>query len=164
MDSDNNGKIGLNYELLVEDSLRLVVRSALRIVEEAGLPGDTHFYITFNTQYPGVEMADALRKDHPETITIVIQHQYADLEVEDDRFHITLFFGGKPSAMTIPFAAVTNFNDPSVGFGLQFGVIDSDDEDDATEEGEVIAAGVEPETPPTSADVVQLDSFRKTPS
>ena len=120
MTDNGNDFTGLNYDLLVEDTLRLVVRSALKITEQSGLIGETHFYISFQTGYPGVEMDDALRAQHPETITIVIQHQFADLVVEDDRFSITLFFGGKPSMMTIPYDAMTQFKDPSVGFELYF--------------------------------------------
>ena len=157
---------GLNYELLVEDSLRLVVRSALRITEQTGLPGETHFYISFLTGFPGVEMEERLRAQHPDTITIVIQHQFTDLVVEDDKFSITLFFGGKPAMMTVPFAAVTSFNDPSVGFGLQFGT--GDDEGLDNEEQLDGEAGADDfpssEAPSESAEVVSLDSFRKTPS
>ena len=146
----------------------MVVRAALTIVERAGLPGDTHFYISFNTQHPGVKMEESLLRDHPDTITIVIQYQYADLFVDDDKFSITLFFGGKPSPMIVPFDAVTNFNDPSVGFGLQFGVIDHVEGDDIgeddIEEGDVITAAVKPGGEQETADVVQLDSFRKNPS
>ena len=163
MDSDDGQKMGLNYELLVEDSLRMVVRAALTIVERAGLPGDTHFYISFRTKEPGVEMEESLLRDHPDTITIVIQHQYADLVVEDDRFSITLFFGGKPSPMVVPFDAVTNFNDPSVGFGLQFGVTEHDDGGEI-EEGDKILAEADCLKEQETADVVQLDSFRKNPS
>ena len=79
--TDGNDFTGLNYDLLVEDTLRLVVRSALKITEQSGLIGETHFYISFQTGYPGVEMDDTLRAQHPETITIVIQHQVADLVV-----------------------------------------------------------------------------------
>ena len=121
---------GLNYELLVEDLLRLVVRAALQITELSGLPGETHFYIAFKTDFEGVEIDDALRAQHPDTITIVLQHQFADLEVRDDSFSVTLFFGGKPSTMKVPFAAVTSFNDPSVGFGLQFGAGEDGEDDD----------------------------------
>ena len=130
MTNDDNTQTGLNYELLVEDALRSVVRSSLRIVENIGLPGETHFYISFETSYDGVELDESLRAKHPEQMTIVIQHQYVDLQVSDDYFSITLFFGGKPSPMVIPFQAVTSFNDPSVGFGLQFGMLDKDDDDD----------------------------------
>ena len=163
MNDDNDQQIGLNYELLVEDALRNVVRASLIIVERAGLPGDTHFYISFATNYPGVQISDELLSEHPENITIVIQHQYENLSVEEDRFEITLFFGGRASPMIVPFAAVTSFNDPSVGFGLQFGINESDLE--ALE----AQADVSDDTAPisgeqASADVVSLDSFRKNPS
>ena len=128
MTNDDTSQTGLNYELLVEDALRSVVRSSLRIVENIGLPGETHFYISFTTTYDGVELDESLRVEHPEQMTIVIQHQYANLKVSDDHFSITLFFGGKPSPMNIPFQAVTSFNDPSVGFGLQFGMLDDEDD------------------------------------
>ena len=124
---------GLNYELLVEDALRSVVRTSLSIVEKVGLPGETHFYISFSTTHPGVEISDDLRTKHPENLTIVLQHQFGDLSVGSEEFSITLFFAGKPSPMVIPFQSITSFNDPSVGFGLQFGTEDEDDnEDDRT--------------------------------
>ena len=155
---------GLNYELLVEDCLRLVVRSALRITEQTGLPGETHFYIAFSTTHPGVEMDDSLRAQHPDSITIVLQHQFADLVVTDTEFTVTLFFGGKPSTMTVPFEAVTSFNDPSVGFGLQFGTGD-EIEDDGDTEGERDSETPADQQPSNeTAEVVSLDSFRKSPS
>lgn len=167
MNDDGQEFAGLNYELLVEDSLRMVVRAALQITEISGLPGETHFYIAFKTGYPGVIMDDALRAQHPDTITIVLQHQFADLVVTDDSFDVTLFFGGQPSTMTVPFAAITSFNDPSVGFGLQFGADDDPDEDS---EADNVEDGGEPMSEPDaedaggSAEVVSLDSFRKNPS
>ena len=121
---------GLNYELLVEDALRSVVRNSLNIVQKVGLPGDTHFYISFLTTHPRVEISGDLRTKHPENMTIVLQHQFADLSVGDDRFSITLFFAGKSSPMVIPFQSITSFNDPSVGFGLQFGAADEDGGED----------------------------------
>ena len=168
---NDNGQefTGLNYEMLVEDSLRMVVRSALRITEMSGLPGETHFYIGFRTDFAGVIMDDRLRADHPETITIVVQHQFAALHVEDDQFTITLFFGGRPSTMTVPFAAITSFNDPSVGFGLQFEMPEDEDEQEAESAAENSESGANSamtsKTEQTeSAEVVSLDSFRKTPS
>ena len=121
---------GLNYELLVEDALRSVVRTSLSIVEKVGLPGETHFYISFSTTHPGVEISDDLRAKHPENMTIVLQHQFADLSVGSKKFSITLFFAGKPSPMVIPFQSITSFNDPSVGFGLQFDKADESCDDD----------------------------------
>ncbi|MFZ9134876.1 MAG: ClpXP protease specificity-enhancing factor SspB, partial [Candidatus Puniceispirillaceae bacterium] len=107
MTDNDTLQTGLNYELLVEDALRSVVRSSLRIVEKVGLPGETHFYISFLTNYTGVEIDDHLRVKHPETMTIVLQHQFADLVVGETEFAVTLFFGGKASPMIIPFEAVT---------------------------------------------------------
>ena len=167
MDDDGQEFTGLNYELLVEDSLRMVVRAALQIAEISGLPGETHFYIAFKTGHPGVTMDEALRAQHPDTITIVLQHQFADLNVADDSFTVTLFFSGKPSIMTVPFAAVTSFNDPSVGFGLQFGGDDETDEALETDDETTIDAPADDtviKETGGSAEVVSLDSFRKTPS
>ena len=179
MTNDDNSQTGLNYELLVEDALRSVVRSSLRIVENIGLPGETHFYISFTTTYDGVELDESLRVEHPEQMTIVIQHQYANLKVSDDHFSITLFFGGKPSPMIIPFQAITSFNDPSIGFGLQFGMLDDGDEDglsagdadsaavtkfnDSDVSSENGGKNIEPDDEKT-AEVVSLDTFRKGPT
>ena len=166
MTDNGNDFTSLNYDLLVEDTLRLVVRSALKITEQSGLIGETHFYISFQTSYPGVEMDDALREQHPETITIVIQHQFADLVVENDRFSIALFFGGKPSMMTIPYDAMTQFKDPSVGFELYFSnklsKADARPDDDAPEAA--TADGPVDGMPAETAEVVSLDSFRNWPS
>ena len=192
MTDNDTLQTGLNYELLVEDALRSVVRSSLRIVEKVGLPGETHFYISFLTNYTGVEIDDHLRVKHPETMTIVLQHQFADLVVGETEFAVTLFFGGKASPMIIPFEAVTSFNDPSVGFGLQFGMADDDDhdDDDSADHGSNAGPDISQkdgdfngdndhsdksqsgDQPPrnsdngsgNSADVVSLDTFRKRPT
>ena len=183
MTDDDDSQTGLNYELLVEDALRSVVRSSLRIVENIGLPGETHFYISFTTNYEGVELDDSLRAKHPEQMTIVIQHQYAELQVSEDHFSITLFFGGKPSPMIIPFHAVTSFNDPSVGFGLQFGMLGDEDEEDNSLDDAVSTMAVKSHDAESSgkdaskaadkdempadektAEVVSLDTFRKRPT
>ena len=156
---------GLNYELLVEDALRSVVRSSLSIVQKVGLPGETHFYIGFSTTHKGVEIDDHLRAKHPENMTIVLQHQFADLIVAEDEFSVTLFFGGKPSPMIIPFEAVTSFNDPSVGFGLQFGIANDEDEhDDDIPQSDDQPAQSNDNAFGNSADVVSLDTFRKRPT
>ena len=101
-------------------------------------------------------------------MTIVLQHQFADLIVGEDEFSVTLFFGGKPSPMTIPFEAVTSFNDPSVGFGLQFGIADDDDSDD-DDHDDIAPSDDQPtqsndDATGNSADVVSLDTFRKRPT
>ncbi len=124
---DDKGDAGsINYELLVEDSLRTVVKGALAIVEHAGLPGDSHFYITFRTTSDGVQMSDTLKAANPEEMTIVLQHQFWDLAVNETHFSVTLSFSGVHHNLNIPFSAVTHFTDPSVGFSLQFSHTDEE--------------------------------------
>ena len=118
--SDSDQTSSINYELLVEDSLRTVVRGALAIVQEYGLPGESHFYITFRTQADGVQLDDTLKEGNPQEMTIVLQHQFWDLSVEENEFSVGLSFSGVQYQLVIPFSAVTHFTDPSVGFGLQF--------------------------------------------
>ncbi|MDD9991299.1 MAG: ClpXP protease specificity-enhancing factor SspB [Rhodospirillales bacterium] len=112
----------IGYNTLVEDGLRSVVREALRRVAEEGWPGTHHAYITFKTEAPGVEVPDFLHSRYPDELTIVLQHQFWDLEVEDDFFAVTLSFNKVGQRIVVPFAALTSYADPSVKFGLQFGV------------------------------------------
>lgn len=110
----------IDYGRLVEQALRQVVRDALSFVAEHGLPGRHHIYITFRSDHPDVELEDSLRARYPTEMTIVLQYEFWGLEVGDDRFSVTLSFGGAPQRLTVPFEAVTVFADPSVEFGLQF--------------------------------------------
>ena len=121
---DTEPKAAINYELLVEDALRTVVRGSLALVEHEGLPGDSHFYITFQTTADGVQMSEPLKAANPQEMTIVLQHQFWDLNVSETHFSVTLSFSGVHHNLNIPFSAVTHFNDPSVGFGLQFSSAD----------------------------------------
>lgn len=121
---DTEPKAAINYELLVEDALRTVVRGSLALVEHEGLPGDSHFYITFQTTADGVQMSETLKAANPQEMTIVLQHQFWDLNVSESHFSVTLSFSGVHHNLNIPFSAVTHFNDPSVGFGLQFSTAD----------------------------------------
>lgn len=124
----------LEYDRLVEKALRTVVRDALQLVAEEGLPGNHHFYITFATTHPGVTLADRLRERYPDEMTIVLQHQFSHLAVSDEGFGVTLSFSGIAEHLEIPFAAVTAFADPSVQFGLQFRRGDHEDGEDVPEE------------------------------
>jgi hypothetical protein len=109
------------YDEIVQEALRDVVGRVLREVEQSGgLPGDHHFYITFNTRMPGVSIPKHLAERFPEEMTIVIQHRFWDLKVEDDAFSVGLSFGGVPATLTVPFAAVSDFVDPAVDFSLKF--------------------------------------------
>jgi len=110
----------LRYDKMVEAALRGVVREALARTAANGLPGAHHFYITFKTEFPGVEMPASLRAKHPEDMTVVLEHQFWDLDVEEERFGVTLSFSGRPERLVIPFEAILSFADPAVKFGLQF--------------------------------------------
>jgi hypothetical protein len=112
----------LSYERMVEDALRGVLRQALKITAAQGLPGAHHFYITFDTTAPDVQIAASLKALHPNEMTIVLQHQFWDLQVHEEHFEITLSFNGVSQRLSVPFAAVTAFADPHAKFGLQFHV------------------------------------------
>lgn len=111
----------MNYEQMTQLALRGVVRDSIRrVIREDGLPGAHHFYITFLTRYPDVEIDESLAKKYPEEITIVLEHQFWDLQAHADEFEVTLKFGGIPKYLKVPYHAITRFHDPSVGFALQF--------------------------------------------
>ena len=112
------------YDEYVQDALRSVVINLLHRVEKEGILGNHNFYITFNTQYKGVVMPDYLCEKYPDEITIVLQYQFWNLKVYDDRFSISLSFNGKKEDLTVPFKSISSFVDPYVKFGLQF-VIDN---------------------------------------
>jgi hypothetical protein len=111
----------MNYGAMMEDAMRSVVRRALAEAAENGMPGEHHFYVTFRTTADGVDIPEFLLAQFPEEMTIVLQHQYWDLEVSEDRFTVMLSFNNNPAQLNIPFSAVAGFVDPSVKFGLQFG-------------------------------------------
>lgn len=110
----------IHYPQLIDQAMRDMVRDVLRRCSASGLPGDHHFYVSLSTTHPGVRMSEQLRARYPKEITIVLQHQFWDFQVEDQRFQVTLSFGGVPEKIVVPFAAMTAFADPSVKFGLQF--------------------------------------------
>jgi hypothetical protein len=110
----------INYDELIEKSLRNVVYLALKIVEEQGLPGESHFYISFKTDFPGTIISQNLKVQYPETMTIVLQNQFSNLVVRHNSFSVDLSFGGIEQTITIPFDAITYFADPSAKFGLSF--------------------------------------------
>lgn len=114
----------LPYDKMVENALRGVVRQALASVASQGLPGNHHFYLTFRTTHPGVEIADRLHAQYPQDMTIVLQHQFWGLEVADDHFVVHLMFSEIPERLKVPYGALVSFVDPSVKFGLQFQAAD----------------------------------------
>lgn len=110
----------IRYDLLAQDALRGVVKKVLADVAAKGLPGEHHFFIEFDTRADGVKISDRLRGKYPEAMTIVLQHQFWDLAVHDDHFVVGVSFNGTPERLSVPYAAVKGFFDPSVQFGLQF--------------------------------------------
>ena len=110
----------IRYDLLTQTALRGVVRTVLADVAKKGLPGEHHFKITFVTTAPGVRLSERMRAQYPQTMTIILQHQFWDLTVRDEAFDVGLSFGGIPERLTVPFEAVTAFFDPAAQFGFQF--------------------------------------------
>ena len=145
----------INYDKLIEKSLKHVVVEALKIAERQGLPGENHFYITFKTTHPQVSMSEGLKNQYPNEMTIVIQHQYSNLVVANNYFSIDLSFNGIPQTLTIPYEAITYFGDPYAKFGLSFSFY---------ENGDVHALDdIEPEKKVSgeTAQIISFDSFRK---
>ncbi len=155
------------YGRLMHHAMRGLIQTVLTDVSERGLPGDHHFFITFDTTQDGVAIADWLRDRYPEEMTIVIQHWYDGLEVDDDGFSITLNFGDSPEPLRVPFDSILTFVDPSVEFGLRFESTDAPDdgpEDEPPSPGDDVSDDEEAEVPPPAthdAEVVSLDRFRK---
>ena len=159
----------LCYDVWIEEALRRVIERALTLATEHGLPGDHHFYITFKTGDDGVEIPSYLRAEHPDEMTIVIQHQFENLIVDAEGFGVTLRFNSKPEQLVIPYATITSFADPSVNFGLQLKTISMDDEDlpklSGDEEGDYYEAIEEQSVTDDNnqtktGEVIALDAFR----
>lgn len=110
----------IDYQSIIQDALRGVVRRVLTQVVEHGLPGEHHFYIGFRTRHPGVEVPRFLRDQYPEEMTIILQHQFWELEVDEEAFSVALSFGGSRQRLRVPFAALTAFADPEAQFALRF--------------------------------------------
>lgn len=167
----------IDYGNLMHNAMRGLIRQVLENVRKDGLPGDHHFFITFDTMHPDVELADWLSDRYPEEMTVVIQHWFDNLEVNEDSFSITLNFGDSPEPLFIPYDAIRTFVDPSVEFGLRFETQETDedaleDEDDldpvASDVSEFSAAPVKAsqdetsdDSAPKEAEIVSLDQFRK---
>jgi hypothetical protein len=166
----------IRYDILAQAALRGVVRTVLNDAAKKGLPGEHHFKITFNPAAPGVRLSERMRTQYPEAMTIILQHQFWDLDVTDEAFEVGLSFGGIPERLTVPFDAVTAFYDPAVQFGFQFETVETQTGDATTtvqpsEQTKIDAlpapaATTEPERPKTAdtgsgGEVVRLDRFRK---
>lgn len=163
----------IRYDVLAREAMRGVLRQVLTDAARQGLPGDHHFYITFLTKAEGVKISPRLMAQYPEEMTVILQHQFWDLVVTEDRFEVGLSFGGVPERLTVPFAAIKSFLDPSVQFGLQFEAGDAaapanekapavtDTASAAPSEAAEAETGGDAEKKPEGAEVVRLDRFRK---
>jgi uncharacterized protein len=181
----------IRYDILASEALRGIIRTVLQRVQKRGLPGDHHFYISFDTRAEGVRLSPRMREQYPQDMTIVLQHQFWDLAVTEDAFEVGLAFGGITERLGIPFAAITAFSDPSVQFGLQFAqMAEGETEPERSDAGSAAGAKARPpaehkttsampavapaaanrdQTPPdddpdkpnAGGEVVRLDRFRK---
>jgi len=155
----------LDYGSLMHRAMRGLIFNVLEQVRDHGLPGNHHFFITFDTTHADVQLADWLKDRYPEEMTVVIQHWFDNLEVREDGFSITLNFGDQPEPIQIPFDAIQTFVDPSVEFGLRFENQDMDeieDEPEADETGpSAEATEASDEEHRQEAEVVSLDQFRR---
>lgn len=145
----------INYDKLIEKALKQVVVDALKIAELQGLPGENHFYITFKTDHPETTVPKDLKIQYPESMTIVLQHQYSNLIVNNDSFSVELSFGGHLQTLIIPFDAITYFADPYAKFGLSFSFYENGDVHSLDD--------IEPEKKVSgeTAQIISFDSFRK---
>ena len=163
----------IRYDVLARDALRGVLRRVLTDAAEHGLPGDHHFFITFLSTADGVKLSPRLLAQYPQEMTVILQHQFWDLVVTEDRFEVGLSFGGIPERLVVPFHSIKSFFDPSVQFGLQFEAADAAAEAPAGKLPAVPSPAALPTAAPAAenqdeaakpgegAEVVRLDRFRK---
>ena len=166
----------IRYDVLARDALRGVLRKVLTDAASQGLPGEHHFFITFVSKAEGVKLSSRLLAQYPEEMTIILQHQFWDLTVLEDRFEVGLSFGGIPERLIVPFNSIKSFLDPSVKFGLQFETSDVAEVSPETLPAAPAPSAVAVPTPatepaesteelaapnPGGAEVVRLDRFRK---
>ncbi len=148
----------INYTQLMHEAMRGLLARVLRGVAKGGLPGKHYFFITFNTGSEGVDIPDWLVERYPDEMTIVLQEWFANLNVTDEGFSVTLNFGNEEVPMSIPFDAIRKFIDPSVEFGLKF---EAPQEPDSDDESPMVEIDPDADAEPPDGEVVSLDQFRK---
>ena len=152
----------IDYGKLMHRAMRGLIQEVLTDVRDNGLPGAHHFFITFDTTHPDVQIADWLHDRYPSEMTVVMQHWFDDLEVTDEGFSVTLNFGDTPEHLYVPYDSIQTFVDPSVEFGLRFETQDEDEPTDPTDKhSDETDEEPEGEDDHSDAEVVSLDSFRK---
>ena len=167
--TNNNDNYGsdsksFDYDFLVEESLKNVVKKVLKITSETGLVGNSHFFITFNGNDPSVIVPPELKNNDNSEIKIIIQHQFWDLKTSEDHFEVTLSFNGEKKNISVPLRAITSFTDPSVGFGLQFKIEENFKDTnlskiESSDLNKTMIANLE-DNDQKSGEVVSLDEFR----
>ena len=169
MVNDGNDKGGeaqaFNYDILVEEALKNVVKKVLKLTSEEGLFGNNHFFISFNGDFPEVRVPSELKSEDNSEIKIIIQHQFWDLISTENHFEVTLSFNGKKKKISIPYDAITSFTDPSVGFGLQFKTQNPESILNTGNNEQIIEVSkkdnnLKNETNTPSGEIVSLDEFR----
>ena len=167
MDNNDDGTLnikGFDYDYLVEESLKNVVKKVLKITAESGLVGNSHFFISFNGNDNEVIVPDDLKSNDNSEIKIIIQHQFWDLKATDEHFEVTLSFNGQKKNIYVPYKAITSFTDPSVGFGLQFKVEDQKNIQDEKKVENIILEDKEKQSNRTnkseSGEIISLKEFR----
>lgn len=148
----------IRYDILTQDALRGVVRTVLADAGAKGLPGEHHFFISFDTNAEGVRISSRLKAQYPDEMTIVLQHQFWDLVVSDEEFEVGLSFNGIPERLTIPFAAINGFFDPSVQFQMQFAEVSAEEPVADGETGDAPEIAIKPQARPAPANPVSEDT------
>ena len=152
----------IDYSGMIDRAMRQVVRESLILAHKQGLPGQHHFYISFLTGHPGVRISETLRAKYPDEMTIILQHQFWDLKVEEDQFSVMLSFGNIPEKLVVSYSALTAFADPSIKFGLQFHTEQPTDQQNAVPRPAAAEqAAVENAEDDEASKVISIDSFRK---
>ena len=185
--SENVSEKKIRYDLLMQDAMRGVIKAVLKDVAENGLPGDHHFFIVFDTTHPGVDLSDSIQAQYPEEMTIVLQHQFWGLQVHDSYFEVQLSFNNKIERLVVPFTAIKGFVDPSVSYGFHIAgseapksaahlnllvpntgfeekpemVTSTAATGDIDKEKKDAPAEGDQKPVPASAEIVELDQFRK---
>lgn len=157
----------IDYSGMIDRAMRHVVKESLELAQKHGLPGQHHFYVSFLTGHPGTKISPTLRAKYPQEMTIVLQHQFWDLKIDDEGFSVMLSFNNIPEKLVIPFAALTAFADPSIKFGLQFHAemlpADQNNIDPGIRETSNLFEDADGDGEPDAANdkVISIDTFRK---
>ena len=168
--TNKNDTTIIDYDFFVDNALRSVVKNVLQMLYDEKNLGEHHFFITFETNHPSVRLSSDFHKKHPLNMTIVLQHQFSNLEVKDDYFSVTLSFNGKQENITVGYQAITQFTDPSTDFALQFTSFNEEEnlilntkekKTEKTKPEEKTKVNEQKNNDKTPGEIISLDNFRK---